>query len=105
MHVAICKEWGMCVDETKVLLSNNLMNRFYSNFVIFLEDLIYYRIFYIYFTNMIINIKLKYFYKIYHVHFLGTASACNYISVKETMSLKDLKYFYIVLQELSQINF
>lgn len=55
--------------------------------------------------NMIINIKLKYFYKIYHVHFLGTASACNYISGKETASLKDLKYLYIVLQELSQINF
>lgn len=54
---------------------------------------------------MIINIKLKYVYKIYHVHFLGTASACNYISGKETTSLMNFKYFYIVLQELSQINF
>ena len=55
--------------------------------------------------NMIINIKLKYVYKIYHVHFLGNASACSYISGKETTSLKDLKYFYIVPQELRQINF
>lgn len=55
--------------------------------------------------NMIINIKLKYVYKIYHVHFLGNASAYSYISGNETTSLKDLKYFYIVPQELRQINF